>query len=176
MKNEMFKSDSGMGGVFEYELRRNGVIIDTWDEHNLIPNAGLDHNNNVVLDDATRVTEWHIGLYSNTYAPQADDLYTHIGSRFTEIQAEYSEATRPAFVPDAAGSVGGVLANAVSRSLFTFTSDATVAGAIFVSDSEKGDSVTPGAVLFAASAHTPSRSIRSGDELLVKYTFTGTSI
>jgi len=171
----MVKENTKVGGKFTYQLVRDGAVIDTWEHENLVPYDGLDHILDVVLDGATAVANWYIGLYSNTYTPINSDVYAHIGSRFTEVNAQYSQATRPGWMPNAAGSVDGFHSNSDSRATFTFTSGATIAGAIFVSSSVKGDNSASNAVLLAASAHSPSRTVLSGDELLVKYEFQGSS-
>ena len=163
-----------VGGVFTFEHRRAGEVIDTWKENNIVPQEGLNHLLNVNFNGKTAVGTWYIGLYSNTYTPLDDDVYTDIGTTFTEINADYDEATRPAYVPDGDATVK-LMTNDASRAVFTFNASATVAGAIFVSSNIKGDNAAANAVLMAASAHSPSRSMLSLDELLVKYSFLGSS-
>jgi hypothetical protein len=169
------------GGAFSYEQRRRNKLdfgrmetIEKWDEHNIVPQEGLNHFLNVNLNQKTAIGTWYIGLYSNTYTPLDGDVYTDIGTTFTEINADYNETTRPAFVPDGDATVK-LITNEASRATFTFNAGATVAGALFVSSNIKGDSAASGAVLQAASAHSPSRSMIANDELLVKYSFLGSS-
>lgn len=165
-----------VGGIFYFEHRRQGKTIGSWETPNLVPTAGLNHTLDTTLGSGTPTTvgTWYIGVYSNTYTPQADDVYTHIGTRFTEITTAYDEATRETYVPDGA-SASGLVTNSTSRATFTFNSSVNVSGAIFVSSNIKGDNAASAAVLLAASAHSPARAMISGDELLVKYEFQGTS-
>lgn len=157
-----------IGGVFSFELRREGKIIDAWKEFNLVPTAGLNHFNDVVLGNASAISNWYIGLYSNAYTPQADDLYVHIGTRFTEINAEYDEVTRPSWVKDGV-SAAGLMSNSASRAVFTFNQSAVVNGGLFVSVNTKGDGTS--GMLLASSLHSPARNVVAGDELLVRYNF-----
>jgi hypothetical protein len=160
------------GGIFTFELRRDGELIDIWDFHNLVPTAGLNYLNDAGIGGGSQISSWYIGLYSNAYTPQADDVYTHIGTRFTEITTAYDETTRPAWTKDGASS-SGLMTNSSSRATFTFNTSATVNGAIFVSNNVKGDNTS--GTLLAASLHTPARSVVNGDELLVKYEFQASS-
>lgn len=163
-----------VGGIFTFDHVRNGEVIATWKEHNIVTQEGLNHLLNVNFNGKTVVGTWYLGLYSNTYTPQDGDVYTDIGTTFTEINAAYDETTRPAYVPDGDATVK-LMTNAASRATFTFNTGATVAGAMFVSSNIKGDSAASNAVLMAASAHSPSRSMLALDELLVKYEFLGSS-
>jgi len=166
------KNETKLAGVFTYELRRNGKIIDTWEQPNIVPTVGLNHFNDVVLNGASAYGTWYIGLYLNAYTPVAANVYGDIGTLFTEITGNYDEADRPPYIPDGA-AVAGVTSNSASRATFTFNASDTVNGALFVSGSGKG--INTGGILLAASAHVPARSVIAGDELLVKYEFSGTS-
>lgn len=173
MKTESLSAAAMFGGKFQYEHRRNGKVIEVWEDPNLAPEAARNHILDVVLSGATAINPWYIGLYSNAYTPQEDDLYSHIGVRFTEIEA-YSEVTRPAYVADGLADAG-IVTNEAARSLFTFTQNVTVNGGFFVSNNTKGDNAAAGAIMLAASQHTPARSMIIGDELLVRYVYTATS-
>lgn len=176
MNNEITEKTQ-VGGVFEFELVRDGKTIDVWKQENIVTNEGLDHMLDIHLDDKTRTTIWYIGLYSNTVTPLATHTYTSIGGTFTELSnTHYTPTVRPTWTPDAAGSVDGAFSNTEARATFTFITGATVSGALFVSHNVKGDATSNSAyVLFAGSAHSPARTVLTDDELLVKYSFAATS-
>lgn len=159
-----------LGGVFTFEHRRNGEVIDTWDQHNLVLDAGLNHILDVTFHGTTAVSPWYIGLYSNTYTPLAGDLSSDLGTSYTQITTAYDEATRPEY--EEAAAAAKVTTNVLNRATFTFNTTATVAGAFLISDSVKTNAT---GTMIAASAHSPSRSMLALDELLVKYEFTGSS-
>lgn len=161
------------GGIFTYELRRKGEIIDIWDLGNRVPTLALDYINDSSIGNQTAIAAWYIMLFSNAYTPQADDAYTHIGTRFTEVTTVYDEATRPVYTLNGV-SAAGLISNSSSRATFTFNAPGTINGACMVSNSTKGDNGA-GPVMLAASAHSPARSVIALDELLVKYEFQGSS-
>lgn len=162
-----------IGGVFGYTHIRNGKIIDEWDEHNLLPLAARNFVNDSLFGLVAPVNPLFIGLFSNSYSPQNDDLYTHIGSRYTELTSEYDEVSRVLFEPGP--SVNGVLSNSAKRALFTFNAPASVAGGMLVSNATKGDSAAASAIMLAGSRHPITRDMQTLDELLVSYVFTTTS-
>ena len=171
MNNES-KELTKLGGKFSFELKREGQIIDAWENFNLVPTAGLNHFNDTTLGGGIGISNWYLSLYSNAYTPQADDLYTHIGTRFTELVAEYDEPVRPTWIKDGVSS-NGLMTNSGNRATFTFNQPATVSGGMFVSVNTKGDNTS--GLLLASSLHAPARSVVDGDELLVKYEFQATS-
>lgn len=172
-KNHSLEAKMKFGGKFQYEHYRNGKPIETWEDPNLAPEAARNHILDVILNGVTAINPWYIGLYSNAYTPQTDDLYSHIGTRFTEIE-DYSETTRREYTPDGLADAG-IVTNEAARALFTFTANITVNGGFFVSNNTKGDSAAAGAIMLAASQHTPARPMIIGDELLVRYVYTATS-
>ena len=166
--NQGYKEDGKIGGIFTFELYRKGKMIDKWEHFNLVPTLALNHFNDTVLGGGTAIANWYITLYSNAYTPQDDDAYIHIGTRFTELNAEYDEVTRPVWTKDGA-SATGLMSNSAARATFTFNQAATVNGGLFVSVNTKGDNTS--GMLLAASLHSPARSVIDNDELLVKYDF-----
>lgn len=160
------------GGIFTFYHKRDGVIIDTWEQHNIVPEAALDYINNSSLRGATAISVFYIALFSNAYTPQSDDLYSHIGTRFDELDAEYDEVTRPVWTTDGPSAVG-VVTNSASRAVFTFNQSATVSGGLLVSNNVKSDNTS--GTLIASTAHIPARAVIAADQLLVLYSITSTS-
>jgi len=155
------------GGVFTVQcIGADGQV--KWEENlkNLVVNVGLKDMNDKYFSGSSYTATWYIGLYgaaaSNTPAA-GDTAASHAG--WTEI-VPYSNATRPA----ATTADPSVITNSASPSAFTINATATVGGAFLISNNTK--SGTTG-VLFSASdfAAPGDRSVASGDQLNVTYTF-----
>lgn len=159
-----FSDSIRIGGTFHYEHWRNGVLIDSWSESNLITNEGLDSILNVSLRAATQITAWYIGIFEANYTPVATVTAATITAASTESTA-YAEATRPVFTSPL--STARSLTNTASKATFTINATKTVYGAFLVSSSAK--SGTTG-VLMAASKNAVARAVVSGDILTVDYT------
>ena len=82
-----------LGGVFGYEVKRGGEIIDKWDSHNLWVNQGLNHGLDVILHDGTKVHPWYVGIFEGNYTPLATDTAANISANSTYCTV-YSEVTR----------------------------------------------------------------------------------
>lgn len=160
------------GGVYTVQcIGADGQV--KWEENlkNLVVNVGLKDMNDKYFSGSSYTATWYIGLYgaaaSNTPAA-GDTAASHAG--WTEI-VPYSNATRPAATFAAATTADpSVITNSASPSAFTINATATVGGAFLISDNTKGGST---GVLFSASdfAAPGDRSVASGDQLNVTYTF-----
>lgn len=159
-----------VGGIFTFTHVRNGEVIDSWEQRNLVLNAGLDHLLDVTFHGTTAISPWYIGLYSNTYTPDAGDTSADLGVSYTQITTQYDEATRPEY--EEAAAAAQVTTNTLNRAVFTFNTGVNVAGAFLISDNVKTNAT---GMMIAASAHSPSRAMLALDELLVKYEFTASS-
>jgi len=107
-----------------------------------------------------KLTGYCQGATSPTYA-DADTISSHAG--WTESTA-YSNATRPQAVfgtPTATSSISS------SQATFNINATATIAGAFLVNNSTKGGTT---GTLYSAGSFATSRSVISGDSLLVTYT------
>lgn len=159
-----------MGGKFIGQLVRDGKIIDEFEDHNLVVNEGLNHILNVEFFGTTQVTAWYLGIFEGNYTPVASVTAATIASASTESTA-YTSATRPAYA--AAVSSSQTTTNSANRASFVFNATKTIYGAFLVSSSAK--SGTSG-VLFSAAQFASSKSVVSGDELLLTYTFNASSV
>lgn len=155
-------------GVYEYELVRGGKVIDRWTEKNLITTEGQNHMLNSVLNAATQITAWAIGLFSDNYSPLPTDTAASPG--FTEFTG-YGEATRQAYVPATAGSTAGSITNGsgagATKAVFTMNTGGTLYGSFMSSDSAKS---SVSGTLFSSSRFTSSRTVVATDILNVTYT------
>lgn len=158
-----------VGGRFIGQIVRDGKVIDEFDDCNLVVNEGLDALLNIMFDGATQVTTWYLGLFEGNYTPVSTNTAATIASAATESTA-YTNATRPAFV--CVASSGQNVTNAASRGDFVFNATKTIYGAFLISDNTK--SGTAGK-LFSAARFSSSKSVVSGDELLLTYSFSAAS-
>ncbi len=157
-------SSFAAGGVFEFELVRDGKVIDKWSDHNLVTNEGLNDLLQVYLGNGTQKPTWYVGLFEGNYTPLATVTAATVASAATECTA-YDEATRPEWVEAAAASQS--ISNTASKATFTINATKTVYGAFLVSSNTKGG--VAGA-LFAITRFTTARSVLATDQLLITYT------
>jgi hypothetical protein len=162
-----------IGGVFTYTQIRDGEVVDTWQEQNLVVNEGLNYTLDAAFSGGTPVTAWYIGLFKNNYAPQAaDTMSTFPGVGVAnEATSEYSESTRPAWTE--AGVTSMVITNTASPAVFTFASPIAIYGAFLTSLNTKA---TTSGKLGAASKFGSVRNMLAADVLHVTYTLTISSI
>lgn len=130
---------------------------------NLVVTVGKADLLNVYMASATQTTTWYLGLVDNSPSPSyvnEDTMSSHAG--WAESVA-YSNATRPTAVFTATAT------NSISTAATTFNinASATIAGAFLTTNSTK--SGTSG-TLYSAGSFAVSRSVVSGDVLLVTYT------
>ena len=155
-----------LGGIFTYEHIRNGKVIDTWQEKNLVVDEGLEYVLGNAFDGVTSsIGAWYVGLFTGNFTPLSTTTAASIATDSTETTTQYSEATRPAWVE--ANVISKARGNSASPAVFTFTPASTpVYGAFLVSDSSKGG--TSG-VLAAASRFASLRTMLAADVLNVTY-------
>jgi hypothetical protein len=159
-----------VGGVFTIEHIRDGKVIDTWEEHNIVVNEGLNNLLDVYLHATTQTTAWYVGIFEGNYTPVATDTGANIAVNATESIA-YSEATRPAWVEAAAAAQS--ITNSANKATFTINATKTIYGAFLISTSAKSDTL---GTLFAATKFTAARSVVATDQLLVTYTVTAATV
>lgn len=124
------------GYIWEYELRdKAGHLVDSWEEHNLIPQAGLNFLIQAPYGDASPISTFYAGLYRGNFVPGSSTTSSDIPTNMNEFQG-YSEANRPVWSRAYDGV--GTLDNSASRAVFTLTADVTLYGSFLVSSSVKG--------------------------------------
>lgn len=155
-----------IGGEFTHELIRNGQLVDTQTDHNLMVNEGLDHVLNVLLRGTAQVATWYVGLFKGNYTPVSTLTAATITSAATEA-TEYTQATRVGYVP--AAPSGQSVSNTASKATFDINNTVTLYGAFLISVSTK--SGTTGTLL-CASRFAAQRDLVSTDQLLITYTLT----
>lgn len=155
-----------VGGIYKVEHVRDGEVIDSWFERNLVVTEGLNSLLDVNFHGSAQLATWYIGLFSGNYTPQATDTGATIAGNSTELTTQYDEALRQEFVEVAAAA--GSITNSASVATFTINTTVTVYGAFLVSISAKGG--TSG-TLMSCTRFGAARDLISGDQLLVTYTF-----
>lgn len=161
-----------VAGYFSYEHVRDGEVIDTWQEPNLVVDEGLNYALDVAFSGGSASTNWYIGIFKNNYTPLAANVAaTFPGAGVAnEATTEYSEATRPAWTE--AGVSAKTITNSASPAVFTFTGTVSIYGAFLVSTNTKGGTT---GILAAASKFASVRNMLSTDKLNVTYTLNATS-
>lgn len=148
---------------------RNERLIDEFDTHNLVTNQGLDSLLGVMFNSSSQITTWFIGIFSGNYTPIATDTAATFPGSATEITA-YTNSTRPAFIGVEATQN---ITNTASVAAYTFNAPVTVYGG-FLSSSAVKSGVA--GVLFSAAKFTAAKTMEAGDQLLITYSFTGSSV
>lgn len=160
----------GVSGKYCGQLIRDGRIIDEFEEPNLVVNEGLNSMLSVYFGNGTQIGTWYLGLFEGNYTPVATVSAATIASAATETTA-YASLTRPEYVEGVAASQS--ISNSASRASFVFNASKTIYGAFLVSNATKSSA---SGTLFSASRFSTSKAVESGDELLLTYTFTVSSI
>jgi len=153
------------GGVFTIEHVRNNEVIGREEVHNLVVNEGLNHLLNTVFHGSTQVTTWYVGIFEGNYVPLATDTAASFTSSATECTA-YDEANRVEYTEAAASSQS--ITNSASKATFTINNTKTVYGGFLQSSAGKSSAT---GTLMAAAKFGTARSVVSGDQLLITYTF-----
>ena len=138
------------GFTYLWEVVKNGEVIDSWIDHNLMPTEGANHMLESALANGTRYTAWYLALYEGNYTPTIADTAATLPAAAVECTA-YSGSTRKTWTPGSAAA--GVVDNSASRAEFTFTSAKTVYGGFLTSASAK--SATTGALMSVVKFTTP---------------------
>ena len=165
MNEQIFK----VGGVFTFEQVRDGKVVDTWTQDNIVVDEGLNYLLNSSLVAATPITTQYLGVFKNNYTP----LAANVASTFTgsgvanEATTEYSESTRPVW--NRVTATAKVVTNTASPATFTFASGVTLYGAFLVSTNTKGGTT---GTLIAASKFSSARVMLISDVLNVTYSLT----
>lgn len=164
-----------IGGVFHVEHWRDEKCIWEEDVHNIVTTEGMVHILDSVLDAASQITTWYVGLIEDTGDPVVGDTMTELGAREVGklgTNDKYDETVRETYAADAATGTTSVSTTNSTTADFTFNTTDTVYGAFVSSNSTKGGTT---GTLLAAKLFTSSRAVVSSDILKITYTFTITN-
>lgn len=153
-----------VGGVYKYEHIREGKVIDSWTQGNIVVDEGLIYILNTAVGNVSQQASWYIGLFKNNYTPLAADAAATFASApvANEATTEYSEGTRPVFTPLVTNAK--VISNTATA--YTFTAAVDIYGGFLISDGTKGG--TSGTLL-SASKFASVRPMQIADTLNVGY-------
>ncbi len=158
-------------GRYIGQIIRNGVIIDEFDVKNLVVAQGLNYMLGAALAGGSQITTWYIGLFSGNYTVLDADVASGIAAAATEVTA-YTAGTRQTWTPNSSTPSGKATSNSSAQASFTFNGSVTLYGGFLISNSTvSGTSGT----LFSGAQFGASKSVISGDILLLTYTFTAAS-
>jgi len=161
-----------LAGVFHFQHVRNGQVIDTWQEDNIVVDEGLTYALGNSFDGVTAsIASWFIALFSGNYTPVNTDTAANIAGNSTEATTAYSEPSRVDWIQ--AGVTANLIGNDASPAAFTFVDPTTnIYGAFLISNNTKGG--TSG-TLAAASRFSALRVMLADDVLHVTYALTPAS-
>lgn len=151
-------------GRWKVECIRDGQVVWSEEFHNIVVNQGLDELLNAALANQGATSTWYVGLKGSGTPAAGDTMASH--PTWSEITA-YNETTRPTWTPNGA-AVSQTVSNSNNRAQFTMNTSTTVYGAFLTSSSTKGGNTGK---LYAAGDFSASRSVVSGDILLVTAQF-----
>lgn len=159
-----------VGGKYSGQIIRAGEVIEEFEDSNLVVNEGLNSLLGIMFNAQTQISTWYLGLFEGNYTPVAGLTAATVTASSTECTA-YTSSTRPEYVEGSAASQS--ISNTASRASFVFNATKTVYGAFLISNPAK--SATTG-TLFSAARFATAKNVESGDELLLTYTFTASSV
>jgi hypothetical protein len=136
---------------------RNGWIVWRDEFENMVPLVGRNKYLDATLKTGLASPLWYVGLKNSGTIADADAMNSHTG--WTE-NAEYSNATRPAWTP---GTIAdSSVDNSASPAEFTIDGNTTIYG-LFLCDNNTVSGTT-GTLLGVGDLTTP-RSVLIGDTL-----------
>lgn len=162
-------SKVGLQGNYHFEHFRNGVMLDAWDDTNLIPVEGLNSVLGVSVHSDAQITAWYMGLGSGNYTVDASDTGANIVARVTEITAYTGNRQLVVFSAPAAGSSD----NSASKVTFTFNNTVATVTNAFVDSAATGNG---GKLLSSLKLGTAKTGFAAGDQLVVTFTLTAASV
>jgi hypothetical protein len=151
-------------GQYHFEIIRDGKVIDSFDEKNIVVDEGINHILNSVFHGDPQVTTWYVGIFEGNYTPVAGNTAATFPASATECVA-YTEAARQEFIE--AASTAKSVTNSASKAAFSINATKTVYGCFLVSSSGKSSTL---GTLMSAVRFSSAKALTSGDVLTVSYT------
>lgn len=154
--------------TYEVECWRDGVMIWSESNRNIVVNEGLDDVLDKYFKGSTYTASHAVGLTTGTPTFAAGDtLASHAG--WTEF-TNYDEANRPDLTGSLSAVSGQSTDNTANRAIYTISAGGGTIGGAFVSvDNTKGGTT---GVLYGGAAFTTDRVLAEADELRVAVTLT----
>lgn len=159
----------GFTGRYDFALWRDGVLLDEWSEHNLIPTEGLNSVLGVSLHADAQNVAWYMGIGSGNYTVDPTDAASNIVARVTEITTYAGNRPQVVFAAASAGSI----TNSASKATFTFNASVATVTNAFIMSAATGSA---GILLSSLKLATAKTGFVSGDQLVVAFTMTAASV
>lgn len=140
--------------------------------YNLVPTEGITYFLGVALLPAVaKQANWFLAPYSGNVDPAANWNAANFATLASEIVSAtegFSNVTRPAWTPDGAGVVAGVVGNLAAKAIFNIvcTTNVNIAGAGMLSNNTRGGT---GGTLVSAIRFPSVRSVYNGDAFELGY-------
>lgn len=144
-------------GVFTDSVNNEDAL----ERPNLVTDQGLIYVLDVALHAGSQISNWFVGIGSGSGTPAANWTAANFSANATEITTGYSEATRPAWTPDAIDTGNTLVDNTTVKAAFTIVGAQTVNIAALLSSNVKGGTA---GTLFAASKFASTRNLNDGDD------------
>jgi len=163
------RAHATMSGIYTHWV--TGYESDTRDDHNIIPDEGLNYFLSVGMKSGSQITTWYCMLHSGTGTPTAAITAANYNATVSEITSGsegYTEATRVAWSGDAVDTVNTEVVNDTTPAAFTIITASSLAvnGAGLVSVSTKGSTA---GTLVSAGKFSATRNLANGDTFNLKY-------
>lgn len=158
----MSNSILGTGFTYKVEVIKDGEVIESSIEHNLIPQQGVDHIASLIRGaGATPISSWYLGVFEGNYTPTAGVTAADLQTTVVESQA-YDETTRLAWTNTFDGTA--LISNASAVAEFTMSSTKTIYGAFIVSSATKGGT---GGLLLSIARFSTAKQVEDGTILRI---------
>lgn len=171
----MPKGNVKMSSKWEWELWRDGKMIDSWVDHNICTTAGLNSLMDVYFNADTQITTWYVAPFESDYTPVAGATYAVPG--YTESTA-YTEANRQAW--SGASAAAGSVTNSASKAVLSINATKTIYGAALVGGgtgaATKGDTAGGGTLYNVSRFSSGSKAVESGDTMKITVTITASDV
>ena len=163
------KASATASGIYTHWV--TGQESDMREDHNILPDEGLNYLLGVGLKSATQITAWFLMLHSGTGTPTNALNAANYNATLSEITSAtegYSEATRVSWAGDAVDTVNTEVINDATPAAFTVVTATSLAvnGAGLVSTSTKGSTA---GTLISAGKFTATRTLSDTDVFNLKY-------
>lgn len=114
---------------------------DEFESRNILPDEGLIHMLDVVLNNGTKLPTWYLSLYGANYTPVAGltaASYPATASEITSLTEGYTETTRRTWVPTAPTTP--LIDNVLNKAQFTIATASSLVlyGCALTSESARG--------------------------------------
>lgn len=156
-----------LAGKYFYEcFDRNGKLKWKEETKNSITKEGLNHFIDVVLEAATPVAQWYVGIYTAYTGNVLDLTGGDVGGNLTHF-TNYT-GNRKAYN---GVRTGQTITNVLSKASFAILASGTIAGS-FLANSASGTVVT---LLSVDGFTTGAKAVSNGDTLNVTYELTASN-